>query len=208
MIDIVILCILVFFGIIGLIRGFTQQVLSIAKWVGATYLAYYGYRFLSPYLLPYIKNELITNCSSAVLIFIFVFIILNFVVSNIGKTVKKSTLGVLDRSLGVLLGVIIGYSIVSIAYIPINLFYSKKVISGYASSVRFFPLVENGAEFFSFFILNKKPTFYRMNQYSQESLKIMVQNLSTLTPEVKQKKQKGYKKNQTASMDKLFQKYD
>ena len=60
-IDICFVAILVISGILAYIRGFVREVLSVAAWVGATFVTLYGYPHLQPIAREHIENRMLAD---------------------------------------------------------------------------------------------------------------------------------------------------
>jgi membrane protein required for colicin V production len=116
LVDVGVISLLVISALIGLLRGFTRELLGIFAWIGALIAAIYGLVLLRPLLLPYIKNPFIADVVSGIIIFIIVLFILGSLSRSLSLRVKGSALGGLDRSLGLIFGIVRGGALFVIAY--------------------------------------------------------------------------------------------
>jgi len=117
-VDLVILAVLVLSGLLAFWRGFVREVLGIAAWVGAAALAVWA----NPRILPTFDRLLHGHPGFAqpvafAIVFIATLIVLLLICHAIGKAVRRSVLGGLDRTLGLLFGLARGAALVVLAYI-------------------------------------------------------------------------------------------
>ncbi len=127
-------------------RGFVTTALSFGAWVGTFMLIIFGFTFVQPYGQRYIQPpELADIITLAVLFFVSLFL-LKQIAEYIGGKVKHSAVGILDRSLGALFGLLRGMVFVSIAFLA----YSKTMLGDdtpeWMTGSRTKPLVAWGAE--------------------------------------------------------------
>jgi membrane protein required for colicin V production len=107
-VDIILLSVLLLFAIFGFLSGFTEKFFSIVSWTGAAIATTHVYPWLKPWTQQHITNEILASIVTFSAIFLVLLISFRLGTSFISKTVKDSPLGALDRSLGVVLGVITG----------------------------------------------------------------------------------------------------
>lgn len=117
-VDLVILAILAISGLLAFLRGFVREVLGIAAWIGAAALAVWA----NPRILPTFDRWLHAYPGFAQpvafgVVFIGALVVLLLVCHAIGKAVRRSALGGLDRTLGLLFGLARGAALVALAYI-------------------------------------------------------------------------------------------
>ncbi|VTU06231.1 colicin V production protein [Actinobacillus indolicus] len=118
MVDAVIIGIIVFSLLVSLWRGFVSEVLSLAGWVIAFFVASKFYPYLSGYLLQidsvYIQNsEYLRNGIAAGILFLAALILCALINALISQLVDKTGLTGTDRVLGAAFGVLRGVFIVA-----------------------------------------------------------------------------------------------
>lgn len=111
-VDLIMLGIMVLFGIITAIRGFSKEIFSQAAWILGVIVAAIFYKILFPYAYELIKIEVIAMIASFAVIFIVVFLIVKIVGAIVSKIFSGEILGSLDHTLGFVLGLIEGFIIV------------------------------------------------------------------------------------------------
>lgn len=118
MIDFIIIGIVVFSLLVSLWRGFVQEVLSLAGWVIAFFVASKFYVPMSQLLLQfnsvYLNNsEYLRNGIAAAVLFIVVLIISGIINALLSQLVEKTGLSGTDRVLGAGFGLLRGVFIVA-----------------------------------------------------------------------------------------------
>ncbi|MDH5489848.1 MAG: CvpA family protein [Rhodospirillaceae bacterium] len=120
MFDVAVIAVLAVSGVLAIARGFVHEVLSIVGWVGAFFAALYGTPLLKPLMMQVIEDEFFASLALGALLFISALIILSMLTKAISRRVKDSALGPLDRSLGLLFGLLRGIVIICLAYIALE----------------------------------------------------------------------------------------
>ena len=115
-IDVIVLVVIGLSALIAFSNGFVNVVLWILSWVGAVVATVYFFPMARPIAERYIAEPLIANVVTAVAIFIVALIVCAVLNQIISRAVRGSAIGAIDRSLGLLLGVVIGAVIVCGAY--------------------------------------------------------------------------------------------
>lgn len=117
-VDLVILAVLLISGVLAFMRGFVREVLGIGAWLGAAALAVWA----NPFVLPRFQDWLRPWPGTAQpvafgAVFLGGLIVLLFIAHTIGRIVRRSPLGGLDRTLGLVFGLARGAALVVLAYI-------------------------------------------------------------------------------------------
>ena len=117
LVDLAVLAVLALSALAGLARGLVREVLSLAAWVGAGWIAF---RY-APAALPSVR-EYVTDANFAAaiaygVVFVVALIVLSVAASVVSRAVRLSALGGLDRTLGVVFGLARGVVIVVAAYV-------------------------------------------------------------------------------------------
>lgn len=115
--DLAVLAVLLVSGLLAMLRGFVREVLGIGAWVGAAVAAIAFYPQAAPYLHAWIEPGLIANLAAGGAIFVVVLILLSLVARLLSDRVQDSAAGSIDRTLGLIFGLVRGVALVCFAYI-------------------------------------------------------------------------------------------
>lgn len=156
--DIIALAIILVSAGLAFFRGFVHEILSITAWAGASLAALYGLPYLQPKAREIISITWAADGAAALAIFLVVLLALSLVTHAIAKRVQESSLGSLDRSLGVLFGIARGVLVVLISFIVLTWVFPPEVVKDKKTGVehdtrpdwilttRSLPYMEQGAE--------------------------------------------------------------
>jgi len=114
--DIIVLLIVAVAAVGGFLRGFVQEVLSLASWL----LAVFAIRFLHTDVTAFLFNFIGTPSGAAVLAFAMLLLIpyagMRLIAGHAGRATRNSILGPFDRVLGFAFGTVKGVIIVVMAF--------------------------------------------------------------------------------------------
>jgi len=116
-VDICVLAVIGISALLALSRGLVKEVLSILSWVGAVLAVVFLLPRAEPLVGQYIKEPLLAQIASGVGIFILALVVLGTINHYLSANVRSSALGALDRSLGLVFGLVRGAAVVCVAYI-------------------------------------------------------------------------------------------
>lgn len=144
-VDAVAIGIIVLSAVFSLVRGFVREMLGVFAWVGAAFGALKGYQFVQPYVASVLPAKNLVMPVSIAVVFIVVLIVLSIISAWIGGMVRESALSGLDRSLGLVFGVVRGGVILCLAYIGLSMFVMQDEWPAPVVNARFLPLAFQGA---------------------------------------------------------------
>ena len=143
--DAVLLAVVAISAIVAFIRGFVREVLGIAAWAAAAYIAYVGFPAANPLVRGWIKNPQIANPATYGIVFVLALIVFTLATNLVGRMVRASALGGLDRTLGLAYGVLRGVLIGIVAYIMAGMAIPPAEWPKPVRSARLLPLTHDGA---------------------------------------------------------------
>lgn len=118
--DAAVVVVLLLSAAVALMRGFVHEVLSLGAWAGAALATVYALPYVQPYTREVIAIPLLADIVSGVVLFLVVLVALSLLGRLVGGMVQRSGLSALDRSLGLLFGVLRGALIVSVAWLALS----------------------------------------------------------------------------------------
>jgi len=186
-------------------RGFVHEVLAVAGWLGAGFLAIYGFPILKPYFSEFISVELFADLSAGVVIFVVTLVTLSMLTRAISGRVKNSPLNSIDRALGFLFGLARGAVIVCIAYLGVELMVPKDQQPEWVQTARSLQLIEPGARILTTLVPGRSGEKGNRNKDSAIDSSSIVRDL--IAPSVKSRNSKrpdGYGNKERQSIERLI----
>ena len=128
MFDIIILVLVLISALFAFLRGFSLELLSISVWVISFFGSYaYGNNLVN-FFNKIINNILISTGISYTVVFLIIFVIFSFFTRKFSIYIKDSYVGLIDKSLGFIFGILRGYIIVGLSFFLFWLFLSRERI--------------------------------------------------------------------------------
>jgi len=127
-------------------KGFSLSVISFMKWVLSTIITIILVPKLQPVVSDYIESEFVNNVGLGATIFIFTLFSIIVVGKALGRAVKWTGVGSIDKSFGLIFGFFKGY-IVSVCIFSIsNWFYPYHYWGISAEKALSFNIINKGSE--------------------------------------------------------------
>lgn len=127
LVDLGILFIIAVSVLIGILRGATREVLGIMGWGGAFCTVFYGLPLFRPLGRHYIQNPLLADACVGIILFVLSLTVFIIISRSVSSGIKGSALSGLDRSLGLIFGLVRGGLIVCLIYMVFSLFYPSSL---------------------------------------------------------------------------------
>jgi membrane protein required for colicin V production len=118
-VDIIVIAVVALSALIAFLRGFVREVLTIGSWLGAALVTLYGFPLLQPKFEQWISSKLAADIACGIALFISSLIVFSIISHMLARFVRGSALTAVDRSLGLLFGLVRGAILVSLAYMLI-----------------------------------------------------------------------------------------
>ncbi len=134
----------------GFMRGFTQEVLSLAAWILAAFAIHYLHTPLTIWLTEFFGSDFSTRLLAFVLLLLIPYAAMKLIAGNVGEAAKGSVLGPIDRVLGFGFGAVKGALIVVIAFSLLALGFDNEWSFGgrpsWITTARSYPAVNASAD--------------------------------------------------------------
>lgn len=128
--------------VVGLLRGFTRELLGIINWVGAILLTLYGVSVLTPFARSHIANPFVADIALYITLFVVSIVVLSAISRTISNHVKSSSLGGVDRSLGMIFGLARTFILMAITFAGVLYFCPSNPPAAF-SNARTLPLFKH-----------------------------------------------------------------
>jgi len=140
-IDIIVIAVVALSALIAFLRGFVREVLTIGSWLGASLVTLYGFPLLQGKFEQWISSKMAADIVCGISLFLVSLIVFSIISHMIARFVRGSALTAVDRSLGLLFGLVRGAILVSLAYMLV-LWADPNMLRG----ARTTPMMARGAE--------------------------------------------------------------
>ena len=156
MFDIIILVLILISALFAFFRGFSLELLSISVWIISFFGSYtYGNNLIN-FFNKIINNILISTAVSYVVAFLIIFVIFSFLTRKFSVFIKDSYVGLIDKSLGFIFGILRGYVIVSLCFFLFDYFYNGKRLE-FIDNSKIIPVIKiTNNEIFRFLKIDNK----------------------------------------------------
>ena len=156
MFDVIILVLIFISALFAFFRGFSLELLSISVWVISFFGSYaYGVNLIN-FFNKIINNILISTAISYVVVFTIIFVIFSFLTRKFSVFIKDSYVGLIDKSLGFIFGILRGYVIVGLCFFLFDYFYNGKRLE-FIDNSKIIPVIKiTNNEIFRFLKIDNK----------------------------------------------------
>ena len=156
MFDVIILVLILISALFAFFRGFSLELLSISVWIISFFGSYaYGNNLVN-FFNKIVNNILISTAISYVLAFLIIFVIFSFLTRKFSVFIKDSYVGLIDKSLGFIFGILRGYVIVSLCFFLFDYFYNGKRLE-FIDNSKIIPVIKiTNNEIFRFLKIDNK----------------------------------------------------
>jgi membrane protein required for colicin V production len=145
-VDIILALVILISAVLAFVRGFVHEVLSIAAWIGAIIVTVFAFPHAQPFARTQIEMAILADAITGLAIFVVALVIFTIVSHAISRNVRNSSLGAVDRSLGLVFGAFRGVVLICAAYLAMMWAIPKPEDRPlWVQNARSRPLVEQGA---------------------------------------------------------------
>jgi membrane protein required for colicin V production len=143
--DLAVIIVVVASGLLALVRGFFREILSVAAWVGAFFSTLYGHAFVEPFARQLIASPEGAFFAGIAGTFVVSLLVLSIAMHYISAALQHRSLSAVDRSLGLLFGLLRGAVLVSLSYLVLLWWQPEGQLPSAVAAARTQPLLERGA---------------------------------------------------------------
>ena len=156
MFDVIILVLIFVSALFAFFRGFSLELLSISVWIISFFVSYaYGNNLIN-FFNKIINNILISTAISYGVVFLIIFVIFSFLTRKFSVFIKDSYVGLIDKSLGFIFGILRGYVIVGLCFFLFDYFYKGKRLE-FIDNSKIIPVIKiTNNEIFRFLKIDNK----------------------------------------------------
>ena len=108
-------------ALLGFVRGFVQEVLSLFAWVAAILAVKMGLPYILPGLSDRFESDVWALIAGLALLFVPTFILVRILAKKIGGKTRRSIIGPIDRVLGAGFGMLKGLVAATVFFLIANL---------------------------------------------------------------------------------------
>lgn len=145
-VDLAIIGVLLLSGVLAFTKGFVREILGIVAWAGALYAAVKLFNRVEPFALRFASDPTIAAVIAFGSVFLLTLVVLSLIAATVGRHMRRSALGGLDRALGLAYGLARGAVLVVAAYIVGQWLSPTEHWPAPVLEARSLPLVYSGAE--------------------------------------------------------------
>jgi membrane protein required for colicin V production len=158
-VDLVVLAVIALSGLLAFMRGLVREVLGLTAWIIAGVLASsYG---VFPYVQPWMRAQFSDPTTADIVafggVFVVTLIVLWMLAATLGAAVRGSFLGGLDRTLGLVFGLVRGAGLIAVMYVLVGMAIPTEQWPAPVVHAAALPTVYRGAEW----IAAQVPPAYR-----------------------------------------------
>lgn len=108
-------------ALLGFVRGFVQEVLSLFAWVAAILVVKMGLPYVLPGLSDRFESDVWALIAGLALLFLPTFVIVRILARKLGGKTRRSVIGPIDRVLGAGFGMLKGLVAATVFFLVANL---------------------------------------------------------------------------------------
>lgn len=115
--DVIVLLVMGATFLYALLKGLTTMLLTVAAWIGAILVTLYGMSTVSGFARSFIEPATLADFIALPVLFLASLVVFKILADFIGRRVRSGPVGLLDRSAGAALGLVLGAVLVSSGYL-------------------------------------------------------------------------------------------
>lgn len=144
--DLAVLGVIALSAIFAFARGFVRETLSIVAWVGAAMATLYGFNQVYGLVIRFVATPLLADLVAGGGLFVISLIGLTILTGYIARFVHSTALSPIDRTLGLIFGLVRGAVLVSLAYLLLDISLPQNDRPGWIKQAKSEPFLAQGAD--------------------------------------------------------------
>jgi membrane protein required for colicin V production len=144
--DVAVLIVIALSVLISLMRGVTREALSLACWLGASAVAWYGFGYARELARQTIETDWLADAAALGVVFVVPLVAFKLVAAMLAERLPGGGFGVLDRTLGIAFGAARGALIVCAVYLGLSFTLAPEEQPEWMRNALVLPYVREGAE--------------------------------------------------------------
>lgn len=120
-VDVVIIAVICFSTLLAFMRGLVREILGIGAWLASGFVAAWAFQYVQPRFHAWIAEKDIADLAAFGSVFVAALLVFSLISGFLASVVRTSVLGGLDRTLGMVFGVVRGAGALALAYIVAGL---------------------------------------------------------------------------------------
>jgi len=144
--DIVVIAVIVVSGLLAFSRGIVRELLSVGGWVAAALVALYSFEYVQPIAREWIPITMVADIAAALVVFVATLVIASIISNVIAARVRDTPFRALDRSLGLLFGIVRGAVLLCLAFLLVNWLAKPDEPPEWVTAAKSRPLLAQGAK--------------------------------------------------------------
>ena len=186
--DVAVSVILLVTTITGVIKGAIKEVLSIISWGGAAVLTLYFYPYAPLYTEGYFSSSYSAGLAAVIGLFLLSLVICTGIATIINASLYSIREGIVDRLMGIMIGFLKGYVIVSAIHYIVFLSSENEEDPEWLSIGETYSFTKQGADFFDTqfrdFIIETKEGIDKYNRLSDEEIEEAIEDFKENDEEI------------------------
>ncbi|HJU15604.1 MAG TPA: CvpA family protein [Stellaceae bacterium] len=146
MLDVGVLVVVALSALFAFARGFVREALSILAWGGAAVIAYFSFNPVYHVLSRLIHTPLLAYVVDGAGVFLVSLILLTIATGYIARFIRFGALSPIDRTLGLLFGILRGVAVVCLAYLLLDISVPPGDRPDWFNHARSAPFLAEGAD--------------------------------------------------------------
>jgi len=150
--DIILVAIMIFSGLLAMLRGLTREMLSIMSWALAALVTLLAYSHFKGDVRSIIDTPMLADATLIAVVFLTSLIVFSLLTANVSERVLDSRVGAIDRTLGFVYGLVRGLILVVIAYLIVGQIVERQNMPKWVTQARSLYLIESAGDTIKSFV--------------------------------------------------------